>query len=234
MKIFKLAVIFLFVLLCVNFVIPPSKGYVNDFADILSERGKEELNNICINMKRQGIAEYALLIVKKIEGGDIIGFTGEVFDKWQIGEKGKDNGLLLVVSIEDRKIRIQTGYGLEAVLTDGEVGNIIDTEILPSFKASNYEEGLIKGSYALYQRLKKGVVPKKEVKKRNDMKVFIILFFVILIINIILGGTRRSRIFWGGGFGGGGFGGFGGGGGFGGFGGFGGGSSGGGGAGRGW
>lgn len=232
MKNFKLVVIFLSALLCVNFAIPSPKGYVNDFANILSHKGKEELNNICLNMKRQGVAEYVVLIVKKIEDGDIVGFSGEVFDKWKIGEKGKDNGLLLVVSIEDRKIRIHTGYGLEGVLTDGEVGNIIDTEIMPSFKAYNYEEGLIKGSYALYQRLKNVVVPQKTVKKRSDKKVLLIIFFVILIINLILGSTRRrSSIFWGGGFGGGGFGGFGGGGGFGGFGG---GSSGGGGAGRSW
>ena len=218
------------------FKIPKPVDYVNDFAGILSEQSKIELTRISKKMKDDGIAEYAVLVIKNIENGDIKGFSQAVFDSWKIGESGKDNGLLLVLSIEDRKIFIQTGYGLEGILTDGEIGNIIDTAILPDLKEKNYDAALIKGSYLLYEKLKAGASPvvKKKKRKNNDFLFFAVFFIIFIVLNIFFRANRRYRggyIGGGfGGFGGGGFGGFGGGG----FGGFGGGSSGGGGAGRSW
>lgn len=233
----RFSVYLLFFLFISGFTVPEPRGYLSDYAGVLSPEGKNAVNALCAKMKNEGTADYAVLIVKNIENGDIKGFAQAVFDKWKIGEKGKDNGLLMVVSVEDKKIRIQTGYGLEGVLPDGLVGGIIDSEILPGFKAGNYDEGVYRGSVALYKKLNPAGVIGKEAKKRrgkNDTVLFL-LFAVFIILNFLLGRLFRRRRGYGvyggfGGFGGGGGGGFGGGG----FGGFAGGSSGGGGAGRGW
>lgn len=236
MKRFRVLTLLFFLTIFCSFTIPKPVGYVNDFGEILTAEGKAELNFLCKRMKEEGIAEYAILIIKRLDNADVKAYAQAVFDNWKIGEKGKDNGLLLVISLEDRKIFIQTGYGLEGTLTDGETGYIIDKYIIPEFKKSEYEKGIIKGSHAIYEKLKNNPVPakKRKVKRTSDLTVIAILFFIFVILNIILRATKGYRgIYRGGGFGG--FGGFGGGGfGGGGFGGFGGGSSGGGGAGRSW
>lgn len=227
-SLFLLSLLFLIV---TAFNIPKPVDYVNDFAGVLSEDGKKELKSISRKLKEEGLAEYAILIVKNIDNADIKGYSQAVFDSWKIGESGKDNGLLLVLSIDDKKIFIQTGYGLEGILTDGEIGHIIDSTMLQDLKAKNYENALIKGSYTLYKKLKTGATDTKtKKKKRHDVELFALLFLIVIFINIFFHAKSGYR----GVYRGGGFGGFGGGFGGGGFGGFGGGSSGGGGAGRSW
>ncbi|GAB4433064.1 MAG: YgcG family protein [bacterium] len=236
MKKFKCLLILLTLFLFCSFNVPSPTGYVNDVAGILSDGAKKELTLISKKMKEEGLAEYAILIVKNLGNADIREYSQAVFDKWKIGEKGKDNGLLLLMSVEDRKIFIQTGYGLEGILTDGEIGHILDSSIVPHFKKNEYEQGLINGSYALYERLKGAGAPAKrgKTKGKNNLGILALLFLIFIVLNIILRAKSGYRgVYRGGGFGG--FGGFGGGGfGGGGFGGFGGGSSGGGGAGRSW
>lgn len=232
-------VFFTFYLLLTSFTVPQPKGYVNDFAQLLSPEAINTLETICRKMKEEGLAEYAIVIIKNLDNNDIRDYSQKIFDTWKIGEKGKDNGLLLLFALEDRKIFIQTGYGLEGVLTDGEIGSIIDSEMIPEFKKNNYEWGIIKGSNALYQKLKTAEPQKKAKKKRKpDYDIALIIFILIIVVlNIIVKAIGRSRNnYWGGGggIGFGGFGGFGGGSFGGGFGGFGGGDSGGGGAGRSW
>ncbi len=224
----------LLLLIITAFEIPKPVDYINDFAGVLSEDGKKELKNISKKLKNEGLAEYAILIVKNIDNADIKGYSQAVFDKWKIGESGKDNGLLLVLSIDDKKIFIQTGYGLEGILTDGEIGHIIDSTMLQDLKLKNYENAVIKGSYTLYKKLKTGGTGKKtKKKKRYEAELFALIFLIVILLNIFFRARNGYRgVYRGGGFGG--FGGFGGGFGGGGFGGFGGGSSGGGGAGRSW
>jgi uncharacterized protein len=178
-----------------------------------------------------------------------------------IGQKGKDNGLLIVVAVQDRKVRIEVGYDLEAFVPDGFAGETIRNAIGPAFRQGRYGEGLLSATTRLINRIaeKRGVtIPDVPIERAGRAPTvqhfpFRLLFWIIIAVIIISvnnrGGRRR---YWGGGpwsgwtggvgpFGGGGFGGYGGGfggggGGFGGggFGGFGGGRSGGGGASGGW
>ncbi len=179
-----------------------------------------------------------------------------------IGDRGKDNGLLIVVAVEDRKVGIEVGYSLEAFVTDGFAGQTIREAILPRFRQGQYGGGLLAGTTRLISRIAEGRgvqvqdlpsdVPVPAARPTQDFAHGLgVLLFILFIIFIISRRTRRRR-YWGvgpwsgwnsgvgpfgstgrGGFGGG-FGGFGGGGGGGGFGGFGGGRSGGGGASGGW
>jgi uncharacterized protein len=180
-----------------------------------------------------------------------------------IGEAGKHNGALIVVAVEDRKVGIEVGYGLEEYIPDGFAGATIREAILPQFRSGNFGAGLLAGATRLINRVAeaKGVtlqdVPRERARPRAAVRFpsSSMLFFIILLIILSRRGRRRRRRggFWGGGPGsgwnsgvgpfgggfggggfGGGFGGFGRGGGGGGFGGFGGGRSGGGGASGGW
>jgi uncharacterized protein len=168
-----------------------------------------------------------------------------------IGVKGKDNGVLIVLALDDRHVRVETGYGLEGFITDGYAGET-SRSMVPFFRDGEYGRGLLAGATRVAQRIAEGrnvdlslaPPPQARTRRRGGSGGFPVGFWVIMLIiflNMMRGGTRRRRRWvsgvgpFGGGFGGGRGGGWSGGGGFGGgFGGFGGGRSGGGGGGAGW
>ena len=184
--------------------------------------------------------QIAIVTIKSIEGYDIADYAFKLGEKWGVGQKGKDNGILIVVAPNDRKVFIATGYGAEEYVTDAMARRIIEQKFKPSFKNNNYYQGLEDGTNDIIDLL------TGKFKAEPEQRIIIIVIIIILLIKIFGGGNRgggrtfnsSGPIFWGGmggfgrGFGGGSSGGFGGGGG--GFGGFGGGSFGGGGAGGSW
>lgn len=227
-------------------VFPPPVGYVNDFAGVMDASSKERLSSLLTKIEKSGSAEIAVVTIQSIDElgfADIEEAAVRLFEEWGIGKKGKDNGILIIASIKERKVRIEVGYGLEGQIPDGAAGEIIRKGIVPYFKKQGFGEGLYNGVLLVAERIKADVGEKgKTIDSKGftneDITNIIILAFIILGIVIagIMNGRRRGHSyrdtgFWGygnGGFGGGGFGGSSSD--FGGFGGFGGGGSGGGGA----
>ncbi len=215
--------------------LPEHRGYVTDTAEVMGEwAAKTEA--LSGEIERKTTAEVAVLTVRSTGPLPAQQYAQEVFDRWKIGKKGKDNGVLVLVSVDDRKMWIATGYGVEGVLPDGKAGEIRDRVMLPAFRQKQYGEGIYLGVAAVGHVLGAGTGAPLEKKRRygGGPASFLLFVFAVgfLILRSLLSGPfgshRRGGGGWySGGFGGGGFGG-------GGFGGFGGGSSGGGGAGGGW
>ncbi len=190
----------------------------------------------------------AIVTIDTLGDENIEVYTSKLFEKWKIGDKEKDNGVLLLVVSKDKKIRIEVGYGLEGAIPDGLAGSIIDKSILPYFKQGDFSNGIKEGTIEIVRIIAKEYNVDLGVgkpKSKNEKYIFnsdwSAVFFIILIIILFFPRRRRRGFtifppgpFIGGGYGGGRGGDFSGGGGFGGFGGFGGGMSGGGGASRGW
>ncbi len=227
--------------------LPQPTNYVSDFAGVLSPQTIQGLNALCRQVDLQAHAQIAVVTVKSLDGEPIENFTTALEDKWKVGAKGTDRGVILVFAIQDRKRRIETGYGLEGILPDSKVG-VIGRSIVPQLQAGNYNAAISSAVVQVAQVIaddagvdlqaapRRGP-PQHEVKQISlgqlliGGAVLLVIFFLLArfapsgTIGFLLG------MFLGGGFRGGGGGGFGGGdGGGGGFGGFGGGSSGGGGA----
>ncbi|MFQ6116891.1 MAG: TPM domain-containing protein [Candidatus Bipolaricaulia bacterium] len=235
--------------------IPQPLGYVSDYAGVIDEQTESQLNALLKELEEKTTAEVAVLTVKTTKPLDIFDYGMEVFDRWKPGKKGKDNGLLFLVAVEDRKMYILTGYGLEGILPDGKVGEIRD-EVREYFKLGDYSGGIKDGVEKIAGIIAQdagvelsglpaagGAESSPAERLKNALIVLVFLFFLLYWLFFGRRGSRRGWLFpwifwWGagprgfGGFGSGSFGG----GGFsgGGFGGFGGGSSGGGGAGGGW
>jgi len=229
---------------------------VNDYAGALSADQKQALEQKLVAFDDSSSTQIAIAILKSVGDYDINEYALELGRKWGVGQGGKNNGIMIVVAIGDRKISIQTGYGVEGVLPDVYAKRIIDNDIKPNFKNGDYYAGLDEATTSIIKYTKgeyKNDKPKaKNAKERGIGSVFIVIFIVIVIIIIlrkggggggsqVIGGRGASNaLFWALLFGGGGrggnsgwgSGGFGGGssGGGGGFGGFGGGSFGGGGS----
>ena len=236
---------------------PAPTGAVNDFAGLLSSSQREELEqSLRAFFDRTGVA-IVVATFQSLDGVPIEDFAVGLFEKWKPGKKGLDNGLLILVAKEERKIRFEVGYGLEPVIPDGRAGEIIRTEMTPRFREGDFYGGIAAGAAEAARILEKYYATGEIEKPKTgppDWFLLLLLFFVGGIILVFVftairkanqpGYMRGSHwqkgrhgIPWwmGGGSSGGSSGGGSGGGGFGGgFGGFGGGSSGGGGATGGW
>lgn len=238
---FMITAILLLIVLQLSAVkIPRLTMMVTDNAQILNRQQENRLEGLLRSVKQSTSAEIALLTVKDMGGLTIEDYSIRVVDNWKLGKADRDNGVLLLVSTGDRKVRLEIGYGLEDIVTDAKSSYIINTMILPSFRDGDYYSGIEKGLAAVgglinetyvisAEELAKYQRSEERSKKSGGIPVGLIIF----ILFIVLSGRRRGGLFtWlllgsmmgggrsgnSGGFGsGGGFGGFsGGGGGFGG------------------
>ncbi len=227
-------------LLFITVQLPNPVGYVNDFAGIIEPEWERKCEAVIREIEEKTGAEVAIVTVNTIEPyATIEDYAVELFEKWGIGKKGEDNGVLILVALKEKKIRIEVGYGLEGAIPDGLAGEIIRKTIIPFFRQGKFGEGLYYGLLRIAQRIAKeynvelnklkGVKIPEERGSPDKIQLIKFFIFLFFILPLFLPGRRRRHFFWIMPFWGGGGGGFGGG-----FGGFGGGSSGGGGATGGW
>ena len=127
----RLLAVFVLLLACSSLLpaervqdLPKPTNYVNDFAGVLSPETLASLNAFCAQVDRQAHAQIAVVTIKSLDGEPIENFATALEDKWKVGKKGTDRGLLLIFATNDRKYRIEVGYGLEGILPDGRVGDI--------------------------------------------------------------------------------------------------------------
>jgi uncharacterized protein len=233
-------------------------NYVNDFAGVLDAATQARLNELCHQVEQKAQAQITLVTVKSLDGEDAFTYAVDLYQKWGIGAKGKDRGVLILVATQDRKFGASVGYGLEAILPDGKIGGF-RREAAPYLTRGDYATGLSLMTSEIADVVAKdaGVTLDNPLPPARSQRsaprgglppiviILIIVFIVIPILRAMFrggGGRGGGSGFWsgllwgmlfsnmGGGRGGFGGGGFGGGGGGGGFGGFGGGSTGGGGS----
>lgn len=212
--------------------VPPLSGHVNDRAGLLRSDTVIKLEQYLSEFERSDSTQLVLLTIPSLEGESLEEYTLKVAESWGIGQKGKDNGALLLIARDERKIRIEVGYGLEGRLTDLLSGRIIANEISPRFKAGNFNDGVVAGMVAMVEAVRgeyqgTGSTTSKK-KERNPWGILLLLLFLgpgVMLLNrssgmggshhrrggFYVGGPFGGRGGFGGGFGGGG-GGFGGGG----------------------
>ena len=124
---------------------PKAQGYVADTAHVLDEPTRAELVSLLQTTEQQTTAEIAVATVTSLDGMTVEEYANRLFKEWGIGKKGHDNGVLVLVAPTERKMRIEVGYGLEAILPDGLAGEVIRVNFTPSFKDGNYSKGIADG-----------------------------------------------------------------------------------------
>ena len=207
--------------------------YVQDYAQVLSAEDKRKLLSIGQELDNKTTAQLAVVTVKTLDGQPIEDYALSILREWGIGSKEKNNGALIVVAVQDRRSRIEVGYGLEGLLTDGLTGRIQDQAMIPYFRKGNYAAGIVNG-YAVTASLiakdagvqltavnsEQIAVPAKTTNNTDQeypfwLKLLIGSGIVLLLIidNLFLGGVLTQMLFFmflrgrGGGGGRGGFGG---------------------------
>jgi TPM domain len=124
---------------------PRPSGYVNDFASVLTEDDRVYLETFLQAVERDTTAKVVVATVTSLEGLTIEEYASRLFAYWGIGERTRDNGILLLVAPAERRVRIEVGYGLEGILPDGLAGEIIRTAIVPEFQRGNLRRGIGRG-----------------------------------------------------------------------------------------
>lgn len=174
--------------------VPQLKGRVNDYADMLSPATQQRLNERLAALERTDSTQIVVLTINSLEGDSIEDFSIQVAEKWGIGQKGKDNGAILLISKKDRKMRIEVGYGLEGRLTDLVSGQIIRNVIAPEFKAGRFDQGVLEGVSAMIAAVRgeyaTGRRPRRSTGNPAQGMVLALIVFGMLIAQI--GRLKRS------------------------------------------
>jgi len=185
--------------------VPQLKGYVNDYAGVLSSSEEQQISQLFANMQKTTSAQGALLIVPTLDGETIESFSLKVAEKWKLGQSDKDNGLLILLAMNEKKVRIEVGYGLEGLITDAKSGYIIREFIIPEFKKGNFANGLYQGVSAVSAVIgstsditeEKAASSGSQKSSRSSGIPFNFIFFIgiILFSSLARRGRRRGGFF---------------------------------------
>jgi len=206
--------------LLADFTVPALTGAVVDNAGMLSPQAGQKIDATLKELWRSGGSQYAVLTVPDLGGEAIEQASIKVTDAWKLGDKKKDNGVLILIAKAEHKLRIEVGQGLEGDLTDAFCSRVIRETMVPSMRAGRTDEAVI---LALRRLLAKSDPqtsmagpPSREAEAELNpgtavlivlVFLFIILITILRFVSAFMGGGRRRGGFWGGGMGGGGFGG---------------------------
>lgn len=166
--------------------VPQYQGYVTDLAGMISPAERQRLEQTLLAFEQSDSTQIAVLTIPSLEGDSLEDFSIRTVDAWKIGQKGKDNGVLLLVSKNDRKIRIEVGRGLEGVLTDLLAGRIVDRIISPRFKAGQLDQGFEAGISAIISASRgeyKGTGNSRRATRKDEQSSLFnyLIFFAILV-----------------------------------------------------
>lgn len=195
---------------------PTKNFFVNDFANVISNADEKKMQQQGEALFKECGAQVVVVTVKSLNGEDLESYSLNLARSWRIGSDKNDDGILLLLAVDERKVRIEVGYGLEGALPDSKTGRILDTYGVDRFKKNDFSTGLA----AVYDSLVNevyiekgldhadGYTPVEDYSLTTKEKVItygIIALIVLAFIFTNRGKRKRGFVYYGGGFGGGGF-----------------------------
>jgi uncharacterized protein len=182
---------------------PAPRGLINDFADIIPPAYEEQMNSLAREVLEKTDAALTVVTLKDIGGANIDEFTNRLYERWGVGKKGEDRGVMILVALKERRIRIEVGYGLEGVIPDGLAGQIRDQAIVPYLKKDEFGLGLSNGLSALagiiakdrgIELVGKPPTPQEVTSKRSRTAYGIFPFLFLLSLFFFLFRSGRLGI----------------------------------------
>ncbi|MBU6297894.1 MAG: TPM domain-containing protein [Alphaproteobacteria bacterium] len=205
---------------------PPLTGRVVDDAGVLSQDTQQKLTGLLAEMEQQTGDQIVVVTLKSLQGYDIATYGYQLGRAWGIGQKGKNNGALIIVAPNERKARVEVGYGLEGDLTDAQSALIVQNTMLPYFRKGDYDDGVLAATVQVVQALggkpsnadslPQPLPDQQQQSHGGGIPIFVIMIIIWIVFGRFfwpllflggLGGIGRGGPWGGGGFGGGSFGG---------------------------
>ena len=159
------------------------RGYVNDYEDVLSGQDFKNLQTLCKQLQDANKAEMAIVIIDSTDGREIEDYAQSLFTKWGIGKRGADNGLLILIALNDRAWRVHTGYAVESAIPDSLAKRVMERELVPEFREVNYGAGLI-NAVSTFKSILEG--EKYEVSSDFDFGNIIILPIIATLLGLLI------------------------------------------------
>lgn len=173
--------------------VPPLKAHVNDYAAILSPAAVQKIEAELTAFESSDSTQIAVLTIPSLEGESLEEYSIKVAEAWKIGQQGKDNGAILLISKGDRKVRIEVGRGLEGTLTDLVSGRIIRYQIAPRFKQGDFDGGVAAGVGAIMSVVKGEYIasPQDARQGKKGSPRFMTLLIFLFVACIVLGAISK-------------------------------------------
>ncbi len=178
--------------------LPRAQGYVSDFAQVIPVNQRQQIEQRLTQLEETTGAEIAVVTLSTLADQPIEDYTVRLFETWGIGKKGHDNGLLILAAINDRKGRIEVGYGLEGVIPDALAGRILRDVIFSAFKQGQYGTGLLDGVNLIAERVERAHEGKPLGKTIGDEKPshhLVWIFRLLLLIGMIILFIKNPMLF---------------------------------------
>jgi uncharacterized protein len=128
------------------------QGYVSDFAGVVNAAKRAEIESYCAEVERATGAQIALVTVDSVQGEPVEDVANTIFRDWGVGQKGKNNGIMLLLAVRDRRSRLEVGYGLEPYIPDGFAGSVLRA-MRPALRQGDYGEGLLAAAETIGTRI---------------------------------------------------------------------------------
>lgn len=182
---------------------PARKGMINDFAGVIPADAKSQMETIVRGVLKQTGTSVIVVTVPTIGENYLQGYVNDLYRTWGIGKKGENKGVLIFLTVKERKVRIETGYGVEGILPDGKVGEIIRNDIVPHLKRNDYGAGLfnavksvskviVEDARASADGTAKPAAPAAKKAGLGTTAIIIIVAVVLGIIGLIIWAVMRS------------------------------------------
>lgn len=198
-SIFCVLIFGLFVIPAFTLDVPALNTPVTDKADVINSSDEKALNQKLTNLSNETGIQVAVLTIPSLEGEALESYSMKVVEDWKLGQKGEDNGVLLLVSVGDRELRIETGYGVEGDLTDTKCGLIIRNVITPHFKNGDYSTGIVQGVTAIVENVASDFSENSESPiilelDDEDSSSAIVAIFFMFMIAILASAKNKSSL----------------------------------------
>lgn len=177
-------------------------GYVNDFAQVLSPTARALLETDLGDFEKRTTTQVAVVTVPTLGGDYVEHYAAKLFEEWGIGTKESDNGVLLLLAVDDKKMRIEVGYGLEGALPDSVAQNILDDQMKPLLRARDYDGAVHAGVSSIMQAVD-GEYTASSTGSENMWTAFLsfqaFAFVVIIVLQLFAAFLARTSSWWAGG-----------------------------------
>jgi uncharacterized protein len=180
--------------------VPPLKGRVNDYGNVLSPEAENQIEILLKDLETTDSTQVVVLTIPSLEGDSLEDFSMRVAELWQIGHKGLDNGGILLIARDDRKVRIEVGYGLEGRLTDLTAGRIIRDRIVPEFRAGRFDQGVLNGVLAVTEVVRGEFQTRAQPTAASGKGDFMPFLLIFVFMVFTMGRVSRLLGAAGGGF----------------------------------
>lgn len=183
---------------------PTRSFYVNDFAGVIDQGDEQAMLAAGIKLAAACEAQVVVVTIPSLEGEAIETYSLQLARKWGIGDKEKDNGLLLLLSVEEPRVRIEVGSGLEGAIPDSKAGRILDTFMIPYYQPGSYSQGLLDTYNALVNEVyieyglepQEGYIPLGDGESERKLTPLGIIFRILILIVVIVLFIRYPHLFW--------------------------------------